>query len=103
MNRHLVLATILAAMLAVGASGQRCLNKEEELGVKIIFGLCVLFGAAILVLIVIVVCLGCCLCRLSGKDSGRTSGRNWAMLDIAKKDPNPGYHSTGLPTYSDTA
>ena len=91
MKRHLVFATILAALLAVEASGQKYITKEEELaydalefGFKISTLLCIIFGAATLVLMVIVVVLGCCLCRLCGKDSGRTSGRKWAILDIVQ-------------------
>ena len=70
MNRHLVLATILAAMLAVEASGQRYITREEETAYRISVLLCIIFGAATLVLAVIVVVLGCCLCRMCGKDSG---------------------------------
>ena len=36
-------------------------------------------------------------CRLSGKDSGRTSGRKWAMLDLAKKDQTPSSYEYSSP------
>ena len=78
MNRHLALATILAALLAVGASGLtheqemafqissdqlRCRLNQIQINLRSDQILCIGLGAAILILFVIVVVLGCCLCR----------------------------------------